>query len=114
MNIKTIYFIVDAFRHRDDEFEKNEFVNFSSYSKNLELVMQELEDYIRFSNNIHHSLCISMYEDDKRIWRKEFDSDEKFFNFNVKVKDARIDDYKEWLLSNYQDGAIKSLPASNG
>jgi hypothetical protein len=45
-----------------------------------------------------------MMEDKDTIWVKSFSSDEEFYNFKKKVEDARLDDYKEWLLSNYKDG----------
>ena len=107
MNKKTISFAVNTFRGRnnDKEYETNEFVTFGSYSKNLEKAMQELEDYLHFANNSNfHSIYILMTEDKDSIWVKSFSSDEEFYNFKKKVEDARLDDYKEWLLSNYQDG----------
>lgn len=107
MNEKTINFSVCTFRHRkgrECESDGHEFITFSSYSKNLEKVVEELADYIRFSHNKYHSIYILMSEGVETIWQKEFYSDKEFFNFKKKVEDARLDDYKEWLLSNYQDG----------
>ena len=115
MNEKTINFSVNTFRHRnDEECDGHEFITFSSYSKNLEKAMQELEDYLLFTNNKFHSISIIMSEDKDTIWIKSFNSDTEFYNFKAKVEDAKLDDYKEWLLSNYKDGKFKSLPASNG
>ena len=113
MNKKTIRFAVNTFRHRN-EYEKGEFITFSSYSKNLETAMKEVEDYLHFANNQIQDIYIIMYEGLDSIWQKTFYSDEEFYNFKTKVEDARLDDYKEWLLSNYQDGKFQSLPASNG
>lgn len=114
MNEKTISFAVNTFRNRKKEWEKNEFITFSSYSKNLETAMQELEDYLHSAKNQIQDIYILMDEDDVTIWQIKFYSDEEFYKFKKKVEDARLDDYKEWLLSNYQDGAVQSLPASNG
>lgn len=114
MNEKTISFAVNTFRNRKKEWEKNEFITFSSYSKNLETAMQELEDYLHSANNHIQDIYILMDEDNVTIWQIKFYSDEEFYKFKKKVEDARLDDYKEWLLSNYQDGAVQSLPASNG
>ena len=116
MNEKTINFVANTFRHRSDEDgnESGEFITFSSYSKNLQLAIEELGDYIHFSKNKHHAIDIVMYDENELIFRISFFSDEEFFKFKKKVEDARLDDYKEWLLSNYQDGAVQSLPASNG
>lgn len=106
MNEKTINFSVNAFRNiKDKENELYEFTTFSSYSKNLETAMQELGDFLHFTNNKFLNLYIIMSEGNVNIWKKEFHSDEEFFNFKKKVEDARLDDYKEWLLSNYKDGA---------
>lgn len=108
MNEKTISFSVNTFRHRNDEenFDRNEFITFSSYSKNLEKAMQELEDFLLFANNKFQSIYILMSEGKTSIWRIAFCSDEEFYNFKKKVEDARLDDYKEWLLSNYKDGTF--------
>ena len=114
MNEKTISFSVNTFRNRKKEYERDEFITFSSYSKNLETAMQELEDYLHSANNQIQDIYILMDEDDVTIWQIKFYSDEEFYKFKKKVEDARLDDYKEWLLSNYQDGAVQSLPASNG
>lgn len=105
MNEKTISFSVNAFRERKEEEEVGEFSTFSSYSKNLETAMQELSDYLHFANNNFNDLYILMCEGKDIIWHMNFHSDKEFFNFKKKVEDARLDDYKEWLLSNYQDGA---------
>ena len=108
MGYKTINFSVCTFRHRKDgECESNghEFITFNSYSKNLEKAMNELADYIRFCHNKFHSIYILMSEGAETIWQKEFYSDKEFFNFKKKVEDERLDDYKEWLCSNYKDGA---------
>jgi len=114
MNEKTINFSVNTFRYRKEEGERGEFITFSSYSKNLETAMQELSDYLHFANNEFQDTYILMCEGKDIIWQKSFYSDEEFYNFKAKVEDARLDDYKEWLLSNYQDGAREGLPASNG
>ena len=114
MNEKTISFSVNTFRNRKKEYERNEFITFSSYSKNLETAMQELEDYLHSANNQIQDIYILMDEDNVTIWQIKFYSDEEFYKFKKKVEDARLDDYKEWLLSNYKDGAVQSLPASNG
>ena len=114
MNEKTINFSVNTFRNRKEENERSEFITFSSYSKNLEKAMQELSDYLHFANNKFQDLYILMCEGEDTIWQMNFYSDEAFYNFKAKVEDARLDDFKEWLLSNYQDGAVQSLPASNG
>ena len=114
MSEKTISFSVNTFRNRKKEYERDEFITFSSYSKNLETAMQELEDYLHSANNQIQDIYILMDEDDVTIWQIKFYSDEEFYKFKKKVEDARLDDYKEWLLSNYQDGAVQSLPASNG
>lgn len=113
MNEKTISFAVNTFRNRKEENVRGEFITFSSYSKNLEMALQELADYLHFANNKFQDTYILMSEGDI-IWRMNFHSDEAFYNFKKKVEDARLDDYKEWLLSNYQDGKVESLPASNG
>lgn len=113
MSEKTINFSVNTFRNRKEN-ESGEFITFSSYSKNLETAMRELGDYLHFANNKFQDLYILMCEGKDAIWQKNFNSDEEFFNFKKKVEDARLDDYKEWLLSNYKDGARESVPASNG
>lgn len=105
MNEKTINFSANTFRTRKEEYEMCEFITFSSYSKNLETAMQELSDYLHFGNNKFQKLYILMFEGNETIWQIDFHSDEEFFNFKEKVEDARLDDYKEWLLSNYKDGA---------
>lgn len=105
MNEKTISFSVNAFRDRKEEEEMAEFITFSSYSKNLETAMQELSDYLHFANNNFNDLYILMCEGKDVIWRMNFHSDEAFYDFKAKVEDARLNDYKEWLLSNYPDGA---------
>lgn len=104
MNEKAISFSVNTFRNRKDEYEMGEFITFNSYSKNLETAMQELEDYLHFANNQIQVIYILMDEGNVSIWRKKFYSDEAFHNFKKEVEDARLDDYKEWLLSNYKDG----------
>ena len=114
MNEKTINFSVNTFRNRKEEKERGEFITFSSHSKNLETAMQELEDYLQFADNEFQDTYIIMCEGEYAIWQKSFYSDEAFYNFKAKVEDARLDDYKEWLLSNYKDGAREGLPASNG
>lgn len=103
MNEKTINFSVSTFRNREEN-ERGEFITFSSYSKNLETAMQDLEYYLHFANNKFQNLYILMSEGKDTIWQIDFHSDEEFFNFKKKVEDARIDDYKEWLLSNYKYG----------
>ena len=103
MNEKTIRFSINTFRNRKEEM--GEFITFCSYSKNLETAMQELSDYLHFANNKFQNLYIFMDEGNDTIWQMYFHSDEEFYNFKKKVEDARLDDYKEWLLSNYQDGA---------
>lgn len=105
MNEKTISFSVNTFRNGREENGGGEFIAFSSYSKNLETAMQELADYLHFANNKFQGLYILMSEGKDAIWQINFHSDEAFFNFKKKVEDARLDDYKEWLLSNYKDGA---------
>ena len=106
MNEKTISFAVNTFRNRkEEEKERNEFITFSSYSENLETAMQELSDYLNFANNKFQNLYILMCEGKDTIWLMNFYSDKEFYNFKAKVEDARIEDYKEWLLSNYKDGA---------
>lgn len=105
MNEKTISFSVNTFRNRKEEDERGEFITFSSYSKNLETAMQELSDYLHFDNNEFQNLYILMCEGKDTIWQMNFHSDLEFYDFKAKVKDARIKDYKEWLLSNYQNGA---------
>lgn len=105
MNNKKINFSVTTFRNRNDEGELGEFITFSSYSKNLEIAMQELADYLHLAKNQFQSLYIFMSEGKDIIWEKHFHSDEEFFNFKKKVEDARLDDYKEWLLSYDKDGA---------
>jgi lantibiotic modifying enzyme len=67
--------------------------------------MQELSDYLHFAYNEFQDLYILMCEGKDVIWKMNFHSDLEFYNFKAKVKDARIEDYKEWLLSNYQNGA---------
>ena len=114
MNEKTISFSANTFRNKKEENERGEFVTFNSYSKNLETALQDLADYIHFSNNKFQDTYVLMCEGGEVILHISFHSDEEFYNFKAKVEDARLDDYKEWLLSNYQDGAIKGLPASNG
>lgn len=114
MNKKTINFSVSTFRYRKEEKELGEFITFSSYSKNLETAMQELSDYLHFANNTFQDIFILMCEGEDTIWLMNFHSDLEFYDFKAKVNDARLDDYKEWLLSNYQDGAREGLPASNG
>ena len=104
MSEKTINFSVNTFRDRKEN-EIGEFITFSSHSKNLETAMQELADYLHFANNKFQDLYILMCEGEETIWQMNFYSDEAFFNFKKKVEDARLDDYKEWLLSNYKDGA---------
>lgn len=113
MSEKAISFSVNTFRNRKEN-ERGEFITFSSYSKNLETAMQELFDYLHFANNKFQDTYILMSEGKDTIWQKNFNSDEEFINFKKKVEDARIDDYKEWLLFNYQDGAGASVPARNG
>ena len=105
MNEKTINFSVNTFRNRNEENERGEFITFNSYSKNLETAMQELSDYLHSANNKFQDLYIFMSEGKDTIWQMNFHSDKEFFNFKKKVEDARLDDYKEWLLSNYQNGA---------
>lgn len=105
MSEKTINFSLNTFRNREEMDEMDEFITFSSYSKNLETAMQELADYLHFANNKFQELYILMSEEDDVIWQIYFHSDEEFFNFKKKVEDARLDDYKEWLLSNYKNGA---------
>lgn len=105
MNEKTISFAVNTFRNRKEENEMGEFITFSSYSKNLETAMQELSDYLHFANNKFQDTYILMCEGKDTIWQMNFHSDLEFYDFKAKVKDARIEDYKEWLLSNYKDGA---------
>ena len=105
MNKKTISFSVNTFRNRNENHEIGEFITFSSYSKNLETAMQEFSDYLHFANNKFQSTYILMDEGKDTIWQMVFHSDLEFYNFKAKVNDARIDDYKEWLLSNYKDGA---------
>lgn len=105
MSDKTINFSVNTFRNRKDENERGEFITFCSYSKNLEKAMQELADYLRFANNKFQDLYIIMSEGKDIIRQINFHSDEEFFNFKKKVEDARLDDYKEWMLSYNQDGA---------
>lgn len=105
MNEKTINFSVNTFRNRKEEEGNGEFITFSSYSKNLETAMQELSDYLHFANNKFQDLYIFMSEGNDTIWQINFHSDEEFFNFKAEVEDARLDDYKEWLLSNYKNGA---------
>ena len=115
MSEKTINFSVNTFRHyKDGKDDGREFITFSAYSKNLEKAMQEVENYLLSSDNKHHSCYILMCEDSDIIWQISFSSDTEFYNFKAKVEDARLDDYKEWLLSNYKDGARESVPASNG
>lgn len=114
MNEKAINFSVNTFRNRKEENERGEFITFSSYSKNLETALQELSDYMHFANNKFQDTYILMSEWNDIIWRMNFHSDEEFYNFKAKVEDARLDDYKEWLLSNYQDGARKGLSDCNG
>lgn len=104
MSEKTINFSVNTFRNRKEN-ERGEFITFSSYSKNLETAMQELFDYLHFANNKFQYTYILMCEGKDCIWQLKFHSDEEFFNFKKKVEDARLDDYKEWLLSNYKNGA---------
>ena len=104
MNEKTINFSVNTFRKRKEENERGEFITFSSYSKNLETALQELADYLHFDNNKFQDTYILMSEGEDTIWQMNFFSDEAFYNFKAKVEDARLDDYKEWLLSNYKDG----------
>lgn len=113
MNKKTINFSVSTFRGRNEEHEIGEFITFNSYSKNLETAMQELSDYLHFANNKFHDLYILMCEGEDTIWQMNFHSDLEFYNFKAKVEDARLDDYKEWLLSNYKDGAEKGLSDCN-
>jgi len=105
MNEKKINFSVGTFRNRKEENERGEFITFNSYSKNLETAMQELSDYLHFANNKFQDLYILMDEGKDTIWQIHFHSDLEFYDFKAKVKDARIEDYKEWLLSNYQNGA---------
>jgi lantibiotic modifying enzyme len=105
MNEKTITFSVNTFRNRKEENERVEFTTFSSYSENLETAMNELSDYLHFANNKFQDLYILMCEGKDIIWQLNFHSDLEFYDFKAKVKDARIKDYKEWLLSNYQNGA---------
>ena len=106
MSEKTISFSVNAFRHyKDGDEDCKEFVTFSAYSKNLEKAMQEVENYLLSSDNKHHSNYILMSEGDDVIWQISFLSDTDFYNFKKKVEDERLDDYKEWLLSNYKNGA---------
>lgn len=104
MNEKTISFSVNTFRNREEN-ERGEFITFSSYSKNLETAMQELSDYLHFANNKFQDLYILMCEGNDNIWQMNFHSDLEFYDFKAKVKNARLKDYKEWLLSNYKDGA---------
>ena len=113
MGEKTINFSVNTFRNRKEN-EIGEFITFCTYSKNLETAMQELADYLHFANNKFHNLYILMCEGKDTIWQINFHSDEEFFNFKKKVEDARLDDYKEWLLSYNQDGARSGLPDCNG
>lgn len=105
MDEKTISFSVNTFRNRKEENERGEFITFSSYSKNLETALQELADYLHFANNKFQDTYILMCEGKDTIWQISFHSDEEFFNFKKKVEDARLDDYKEWLLSYNKDGA---------
>ena len=105
MNKKTINFSVSTFRYRKEEKEVGEFITFGSYSKNLETAMQELSDYLHFANNEFQDIYILMCEGNDTIWQMNFHSDLEFYDFKAKVKDARIKDYKKWLLSNYKDGA---------
>ena len=115
MSEKTISFSVNVFRHyKDGEEDGKEFITFCAYSKNLERAMQEVEDYLLNSDNKHHSSYILMSEGDDIIWQITFFSDDEFYKFKKKVEDARFDYYKEWLLSNYKDGARACVPASNG
>lgn len=114
MNEKTISFSVNTFRKRKEEHEIGEFITFCSYSKNLETALQEVADYLHFANNKFQDTYILMCEGEETILNISFHSDEEFYNFKAKVEDARLDDYKEWLLSNYKDGTFQSLPASNG
>lgn len=106
MNEKTISFSVNTFRNRKEENERGEFITFSSYSKNLEKAMQELSDYLHFANNKFQDLYILMCEGKDTIWQMNFHSDLEFYDFKAKVKNARLKDYKEWLLSNYQNGKV--------
>lgn len=106
MSEKTINFSVNTLRHYKDGYEDGkEFIAFSAYSKNLEKAMREVENYLLSSDNKHHSNYILMSEGDDIIWQISFLSDTDFYNFKAKVENARLDDYKEWLLSNYKDGA---------
>lgn len=105
MDEKTINFSANTFRNRKEEHERSEFITFSSYSKNLETALQELADYLYFANNKFQDTYILMSEGKDTIWQISFHSDEEFFNFKKKVEDARLDDYKEWLLSYNKDGA---------
>lgn len=105
MNEKTINFSVNTFRKREDKNETNEFITFSSYSKNLEKAMQEVEDYLHFAKNKFQDFYVIMCEGGDCILNISFHSDEDFFNFKKKVEDAKLDDYKEWLLSHYKDRA---------
>lgn len=106
MSEKTINFSVNTFRHyKDGDEDSKEFITFSAYSKNLEKAMQEVENYLLSSDNNHQSNYILMSEGDDVIWQISFLSDTDFYNFKAKVEDARLDDYKEWLLSYYKDGA---------
>lgn len=106
MKEETINFSANAFRDRKEEYESGEFITFSSYSKNLETALKELADYLHFANNKFQDTYIFMSEGKDVILRIIFHSDEEFFNFKKKVEDARLDDYKEWLLSNYQNGKV--------
>lgn len=106
MNEKTISFSVNTFRNRNEKNERGEFITFSSYSKNLETALQELENFLHFANNKFQDTYIVILEGNNAIWQMNFHSDKDFYNFKAKVEDARLDDYKEWLLSNYKDGKI--------
>jgi hypothetical protein len=100
-----------TFRNRYSENDISEFVTFSSYSYSLIEVLKDVETFIKTTKYGHHSLYINF--NDGEFYSISFDSDEKFFNFKKKVEDARLDDYKEWMLSYYKDGATKGLPDGN-
>lgn len=101
---KKLNYSACTFRGSDAEIKNHDFVTFSSYSHILIKVLKDVEEFINTTKYIHHSLYVR-FDDDKEHISISFYSDEAFFKFKKKVEDAGLEDYKEWLLSYYKDGA---------
>lgn len=114
MNKKQNY-IITTFRYFEGEgYQKGESISLSAQSHNLLKVCEYMESLIVDSDSDCNFVSVSHDFSDGSKFFISFGKDDEFLHFTDEVFDAGLDDYEEWLRSNYKDGVQQSLPASNG